>query len=94
VRKRGGTAAARAPARRRPRPELGTGDTHARDRLSEAGSGPAELPALELEVLDFWDDDDTFARASPAAMTRRNTCLDGPPFANGLPHYGHLRPAM
>jgi isoleucyl-tRNA synthetase len=55
-----------------------------------AGGAP-DLPALELEVLDYWAADDTFR----ASITRRADApeyvfYDGPPFANGLPHYGHL----
>ncbi len=55
-----------------------------------AGGAP-DFPALELEVLDYWARDDTFA----ASIARRDGApeyvfYDGPPFANGLPHYGHL----
>jgi isoleucyl-tRNA synthetase len=55
-----------------------------------AGGAP-DLPALELEVLDYWAADDTF-RASIArrADAAEYVFYDGPPFANGLPHYGHL----
>ena len=54
-------------------------------------SGSPDLPALELEVLDYWASDDTF-RASIAhrADAPEYVFYDGPPFANGLPHYGHL----
>ncbi|ACQ80813.1 isoleucyl-tRNA synthetase [Beutenbergia cavernae DSM 12333] len=54
-----------------------------------------DLPQLERDVLAFWADDDTF-RASiaqrPAGENGSNEFVfyDGPPFANGLPHYGHL----
>lgn len=53
--------------------------------------GPPDFPALELEVLDYWARDNTFA----ASIARRDGAeeyvfYDGPPFANGLPHYGHL----
>ncbi|QWT22939.1 isoleucine--tRNA ligase [Subtercola sp. PAMC28395] len=49
------------------------------------------FPAIEEQVLAFWKDDDTFA----ASIARRADApewvfYDGPPFANGLPHYGHL----
>ena len=53
------------------------------------------FPHLEREVLDFWRDDGTF-RASVAATgagqdgSNEFVFYDGPPFANGLPHYGHL----
>ena len=55
-----------------------------------AGGAP-NFPALESDVLDYWDTDDTFR----ASVSRRNDApeyvfYDGPPFANGLPHYGHL----
>ncbi|WAJ47357.1 isoleucine--tRNA ligase [Mycobacterium sp. Aquia_216] len=55
-----------------------------------AGGAP-DFPALELEVLDYWADDDTF-RASIAQRdgAEEYVFYDGPPFANGLPHYGHL----
>jgi isoleucyl-tRNA synthetase len=54
-------------------------------------SGSPSFPALELEVLDYWDSDGTFR----ASIDRRDGAAeyvfyDGPPFANGLPHYGHL----
>ncbi len=49
------------------------------------------FPALEREVLAFWDGDRTFE----ASVEQRDDAdeyvfYDGPPFANGLPHYGHL----
>jgi isoleucyl-tRNA synthetase len=53
------------------------------------------FPALEREVLDHWAADGTFAasvEARPAGENGSNEFVfyDGPPFANGLPHYGHL----
>ncbi|GAB3633648.1 isoleucine--tRNA ligase [Microbacterium shaanxiense] len=49
------------------------------------------FPQIEREVLDFWEQDDTF-RASIAQREGAEEWVfyDGPPFANGLPHYGHL----
>ena len=49
------------------------------------------LPALENAIQEFWRTDDTFR----ASIARREDAeeyvfYDGPPFANGLPHYGHL----
>src|SRR5450631_3924699 len=49
------------------------------------------LPTLEDEVLAYWDSDRTFA----ASVGQRSAApefvfYDGPPFANGLPHYGHI----
>ncbi|MGL5818637.1 MAG: class I tRNA ligase family protein, partial [Phycicoccus sp.] len=53
------------------------------------------FPQVEEAVLAHWARDDTF-RASvenrPAGTDGANEFVvyDGPPFANGLPHYGHL----
>ncbi|MCJ0903747.1 isoleucine--tRNA ligase [Rhodococcus sp. ARC_M6] len=50
-----------------------------------------KFPVLEEKVLKEWADDDTF-RASVANRDGNEEFVfyDGPPFANGLPHYGHL----
>ncbi|MFW5660581.1 MAG: class I tRNA ligase family protein, partial [Oceanicaulis sp.] len=52
---------------------------------------PAELPKVDQEILAFWKADDTF-KASIAQRPEDDQFVfyDGPPFANGLPHYGHL----
>ncbi len=55
------------------------------------GAGAPKFPVLESDVLDYWASDDTFR----ASIDRRDGApeyvfYDGPPFANGLPHYGHL----
>ena len=49
------------------------------------------FPRLEREVMAFWEADKTF-EASIAARADADEYVfyDGPPFANGLPHYGHL----
>ena len=54
-------------------------------------SASPDFPAIETGILAFWKKDDTFQ----ASIDRRAGCqewvfYDGPPFANGLPHYGHL----
>ena len=56
------------------------------------------LPDLETSVLAFWDADNTFqnsidqrrAGTAPGLTDNEFVFYDGPPFANGLPHYGHL----
>ncbi|MDH6193831.1 isoleucyl-tRNA synthetase [Mycobacterium frederiksbergense] len=49
------------------------------------------FPERELEVLDYWAADDTFrASLDRRAEAPEYVFYDGPPFANGLPHYGHL----
>ncbi|WP_127782507.1 isoleucine--tRNA ligase [Rhodococcus sp. X156] len=66
-----------------PKVDLAAGDR-------EPGTGPS-FPQLEQRVLAEWDVDDTF-RASIAQRDGAEDYVfyDGPPFANGLPHYGHL----
>jgi len=53
------------------------------------------FPALENETLEFWATDGTFQASLDQRDTGTNgnneyVFYDGPPFANGLPHYGHL----
>ncbi|MEI7966060.1 MAG: isoleucine--tRNA ligase [Actinomycetota bacterium] len=53
------------------------------------------FPALENETLEFWATDRTFQasidqRDAGTNGTNEYVFYDGPPFANGLPHYGHL----
>ena len=53
------------------------------------------FPAMELDVLDYWERDQTFdasVQQREAGVHGANEFVfyDGPPFANGLPHYGHL----
>ncbi|WP_297083967.1 isoleucine--tRNA ligase, partial [uncultured Demequina sp.] len=49
------------------------------------------FPALEEEVLAYWKEDSTFqASIDNRADADEYVFYDGPPFANGLPHYGHL----
>ncbi|CAN5603425.1 isoleucine--tRNA ligase [soil metagenome] len=59
-----------------------------------------DFPAIERRILDRWQAQDTFQRSvdqrpaddSTDGSDRANEYVfyDGPPFANGLPHYGHL----
>ncbi|SER12045.1 isoleucine--tRNA ligase [Lentzea albida] len=62
-----------------------------------ANEVPAQpsFPNLEQDVLGYWKDDETFQASidrNPAGENGDNEFVfyDGPPFANGLPHYGHL----
>jgi isoleucyl-tRNA synthetase len=64
----------------------------------DRGTGvPAQpsFPDLERHTLAYWADDKTFQASvdnRPAGRDGANEFVfyDGPPFANGLPHYGHL----
>lgn len=77
------------PLHRRPSAETSS------SACSVAVPASPDLPALEADVLAYWKDDDTFVasvEARPAGEDGSNEFVfyDGPPFANGLPHYGHL----
>ena len=49
------------------------------------------FPRLEEQILSFWEGDHTFAASIDGrADADEYVFYDGPPFANGLPHYGHL----
>jgi isoleucyl-tRNA synthetase len=61
----------------------------------EAEANP-DFPKLEERVLARWKKEDIFAASveqRPAKLDGHDNefiFYDGPPFANGLPHYGHL----
>ena len=60
----------------------------------QAASGvPAQpsFPELEEGVLAYWAATDTFRESvAQRPLDSEFVFYDGPPFANGLPHYGHL----
>lgn len=66
-------------------------------RYPDVGAQP-DFPALERETLEYWSRDATFrasvdarpASTGGAVGDNEYVFYDGPPFANGLPHYGHL----
>ncbi len=47
--------------------------------------------ALEKEILKFWEEDKTFEKSvHNRDGAAEFVFYDGPPFANGTPHYGHI----
>jgi isoleucyl-tRNA synthetase len=51
----------------------------------------ADFPAMEREILEFWDQVDAFAESNRRREGQSAFVFyDGPPFATGTPHYGHL----
>lgn len=62
-------------------------------------SASVKFPEIEERILKYWDQDGTFQASidqRPADLpggapgSNEFVFYDGPPFANGLPHYGHL----
>ncbi len=75
-------------------PQVSTGSS---DHPGAALGVPASprFPLIEEGVLAYWEEDRTFQASideRPAGQDGDNEFVfyDGPPFANGLPHYGHL----
>ncbi|MDR2348659.1 MAG: isoleucine--tRNA ligase, partial [Bifidobacteriaceae bacterium] len=70
-----------------------------RPDLTDVPANPS-FPAMERETLAYWGRDRTFQASIDARPQGRHdqagggggefVFYDGPPFANGLPHYGHL----
>ena len=53
--------------------------------------GSPDFPAIERRVLARWKAEGTFEQSVRARPPERDWVFyDGPPFANGLPHHGHL----
>ena len=63
-------------------------------KAAREGVNPSpSFPAVEEEILGFWAKDGTFQESidqRKAVNAEEFVFYDGPPFANGLPHYGHL----
>ena len=57
----------------------------------EEGSSTFSFVAMEHDILAHWEDHDVF-RQSLACTEQKKPYIfyDGPPFATGLPHHGHL----
>jgi isoleucyl-tRNA synthetase len=50
----------------------------------------ADFPAFEAEMLKVWADEKTFEKSLELRKDApRYSFYDGPPFANGQPHFGH-----
>ncbi len=63
----------------------------------EVTSSP-NIPAIEESIIEFWNDNKIFQASVEGKKNNPKdekdqgeyVFYDGPPFANGLPHYGHL----
>ncbi|KNX36740.1 isoleucine--tRNA ligase [Luteipulveratus halotolerans] len=65
------------------------------DETPQGVAATPRFPDIEQGVLAYWEADDTFrasveARDAGTDGDNEFVFYDGPPFANGLPHYGHL----
>lgn len=60
----------------------------------KAVSSDISFPRLEKEIIEFWKNQKIFEKSISLVEHNKNpksyVFYDGPPFATGLPHYGHL----
>ena len=82
------TSETKSDSPRNPEDATPAGGAYPRVDLTE---GSTRFADMEPKVLDFWKKDRTFEES----IIQRDGApeyvfYDGPPFANGLPHYGHL----
>jgi len=52
-----------------------------------------KFPEAEKEVLEYWDKNDCFQKSLRMSREENRpiySFYDGPPFATGMPHYGHI----
>ena len=49
------------------------------------------LPEMEHEIQAFWEKEKIFEKSlEQNKQGKKYVFYDGPPFANGMPHYGHI----
>jgi isoleucyl-tRNA synthetase len=59
--------------------------------MDEQGSNKSAHAKREEEILAFWKEKDIFEKSlNKEAPKGEYTFFDGPPFATGTPHYGHI----
>ena len=59
--------------------------------MFQSVSNKTDFPQMERDMLAFWAEHDTFKKSLEKNRGQRDYVFyDGPPFATGLPHYGHL----
>ncbi len=57
---------------------------------SEEKSLKSKIAEREEQILAFWKENKIFEKTLKKDVKNSFTFFDGPPFANGLPHYGHM----
>ncbi len=59
--------------------------------MFQSVSNKTDFPAMEKNILDFWEQKNIFQKSLERNSEEHPYVFyDGPPFATGLPHYGHL----
>ena len=64
---------------------------HIQSSALTAATKPIHIPTSENNVLEFWREIDAFKTSQKLSEGKPEfSFYDGPPFATGKPHYGHL----
>jgi isoleucyl-tRNA synthetase len=66
------------------------GSEYPSEKPFQAVKPEVNLPKLEEEILGLWDQRQTFEKSLEKGGAKPYSFYDGPPFATGLPHYGHI----
>ncbi|MFC1541798.1 isoleucine--tRNA ligase [Candidatus Latescibacterota bacterium] len=67
-------------------------DNKKNNPIFELVSSKPDFPSIEKDILEFWKSDRTFEESVTMRESTDNDFVfyDGPPFANGTPHFGHI----
>src|SRR3989344_3812520 len=53
--------------------------------------GKSQINEIEKEILKFWEKNKIFEKSLKKTEKKKPYIFyDGPPFATGMPHYGHI----
>ena len=59
--------------------------------MSNLNNSQKSTDAMEKNILDYWYNYQTFEKSLELSKNNpKFSFYDGPPFATGLPHYGHI----
>lgn len=61
-----------------------------KDKSKTEQEGKSEVAKEEESILRFWREHKIFEKTEEKLTTEEFVFYDGPPFATGLPHYGHI----
>ncbi|KAL4227042.1 Isoleucine--tRNA ligase [Mactra antiquata] len=72
-------------------PKVGWNESSIQRTMAQPVPEKISFPDEEEKILKFWNEIDAFKTSLKLSKGKpRYTFYDGPPFATGLPHYGHI----
>ena len=68
-------------------------EKYRRNKMFEPVNNKVNFPKEEEKVLEFWDKNEIYKKSiENRPIDNEYVFYDGPPFATGLPHFGHILP--